>query len=199
MLFWGLVSGSEPASITLTPSFSIAPLASSLLFFSLPPPMPSPRPPSPSRLPAWLIMADPTCPVWEFSFINTLASHSSTQQFLRAACHSDGLCTICYKTALLIVFGLRNGNNSAVPFFLFPVSNFCKQTVSHLCSGCHSTGFYAFFVWVFFHRPRPFNLSFCLLYTFASAAGLVFSISIPACHPAAPPCLLPCSGAYFEG
>lgn len=65
-----------------------------------------------------------------------IQSHSAV---FRAACRLDGLCTICYKTALLIVFG-REMKTIVLSHFFSP-SNCCKQTVSQLCSGCQSTLF----------------------------------------------------------
>lgn len=84
----------------------------------------------------WLI---PTCPIWEFS-LNTHTLIQSHSAVFRAARSSDVLCAICYKTALLILFGREM--ETMAPSHFFPPSNWCKQTVSHLRSGCPSALFH---------------------------------------------------------
>lgn len=65
--------------------------------------------------------------------------HSNSAVF-RAACRFVGLCTICYKTALLILFGQEVETIVLSHFFL--LFSWWKQTVSRLCCGCQSTIFH---------------------------------------------------------
>lgn len=89
----------------------------------------------------WLI---PTCPIWELSVClhaqHTQTHTHSNSAVFRAACRFVGLCTICYKTALLILFGQEVETIVLSHFFL--LFSWWKQTVSRLCCGCQSTIFH---------------------------------------------------------
>lgn len=71
--------------------------ASSLLLLTPPPPR--------LFLPTWLIMADPHLPNLGILYPHTHTHKQGHSAVFRAACSSDVLCAICYKTALLILFG----------------------------------------------------------------------------------------------
>lgn len=125
-------------SLSLSPLlFGLRPFFSLFFFFAL----------SSTFLPLhgslWLI---PTCPIWELS-VCLHAQHTQTHTqphsnsaVFRAACRFVGLCTICYKTALLILFGQEVETIVLSHFFL--LFSWWKQTVSRPCCGCQSTIFH---------------------------------------------------------
>lgn len=137
---FGALSLALSPSPSLSLSFSLALWPSSfffLFFFFCPQFHFSP--------PAWLIMADPHLPNLGIVCLPARTTHTNTHTHsnsavFRAACRFVGLCTICYKTALLILFGQEVETIVLSHFFL--LFSWWKQTVSRLCCGCQSTIFH---------------------------------------------------------
>lgn len=91
-----------------------------------------------------------------YKHTHIIQSHSAV---FRAACWSGGLCTICYKTALLIVFGREM--ETILPSHFFPPPTGANRQFLNSVLAVRA---------LFFTKPGP-STSAPALYTFASDTG----------------------------